>query len=400
MLELITLTLENEMDLVLAQKKASKLSDILKLSLSTQATFVTAIAELCRVVIDFTDTGVLSLGLIQKANRYSLSGIIQYDGIKGTEIPEESFFYAKKLVPLFQNYVLSDKIVVEIGINLPRSVTLDQVRLKFLKDYFETEPPISAYEEIKRRNLELFIIAEDKDAQLKQSKYIDDKRNEFISIASHELKTPITIIKAYTQLALSGKAACSEQVKDFLMKIDAQSTKLRNLVQQLLDSSKIENGKLDYNYEEVDFNSFLEDTSFLLTHLLPSHKLKVELGPQVRVKLDKERMDQVFTNLISNAGKYSKAGTRVFLRTSVCGKGNLTVSVTDEGIGMSAESLEKIFQKFHRDKQVVKGYSGLGMGLYIASEIITGHGGRIWVESAKDVGSTFFFSLPGLASAE
>ncbi|MFD2162379.1 sensor histidine kinase [Paradesertivirga mongoliensis] len=396
MLELITLTLENEMDLVLAQKKASKLSEILKLSLSTQATFVTAIAELCRVVIDFTDTGVLSLGLVQKSNRYSLSGIIQYDSVKGSTISDESFFYAKKLVPLFQNYELADKVIIEIGINLPRSISLDQVKIKFLKDYFDTEPPISAYEEVKRKNLELFLIAETKDAQLRQSKYIDEKRNEFISIASHELKTPITIIKAYTQLALMGKEACSEQVRDFLLKIDAQSTKLRNLVQQLLDTSKIENGRLEYNYEEVDFNSFIQEASFLLTHLLPKHELTVELGASVMVKLDRERMDQVFTNLISNAGKYSRAGSKVVLRTAICKKGNLTVSVADEGIGMSEESIEKIFQKFHRDKQVVNGYSGLGMGLYIASEIINDHGGKIWVESTKDVGSTFFFSLPGM----
>lgn len=398
MLELITLTLENEMDLVLAQKKASKLSEILKLSLSTQATFVTAIAELSRVVIDFTDTGILSLGLVQNANRYTLSGIIQYDDIKGSAITEESFFYAKKLVPLFQNYTLAEKVLVEIGINLPRSISLDQVRLKFLKDYFETEPPISAYEEVKRKNLELFIIAADRDAQLRQSKYIDEKRNEFISIASHELKTPITIIKAYTQLALMGKEACSQQVKDFLLKIDAQSTKLSNLVQQLLDTSKIENGKLEYNYEEVDFNVFIDDSAFLLTHLLPNHVLSVELGPKVRVKLDRERMDQVFTNLVSNAGKYSKTGSRVVIKTKVCDKGILTVSITDEGIGMSADSVEKIFQKFHRDKQVIKGYSGLGMGLYIASEIINDHGGKIWVKSVENVGSTFFFSLPGIDS--
>jgi signal transduction histidine kinase len=398
MLELITLTLENEMDLVLAQKKASKLSEILKLSLSTQATFVTAIAELSRVVIDFTDTGILSLGLVQNANRYTLSGIIQYDDINGSVITEESFFYARKLVPLFQNYTLAEKVLVEIGINLPRSISLDQVRLKFLKEYFDTEPPISAYEEVKRKNLELFIIAADRDAQLRQSKYIDEKRNEFISIASHELKTPITIIKAYTQLALMGKEACSQQVKDFLLKIDAQSTKLGNLVQQLLDTSKIENGKLEYNYEEVDFNVFIDDSAFLLTHLLPNHELTVELGPKVRVKLDRERMDQVFTNLVSNAGKYSKTGSRVVIKTKVCDKGILTVSITDEGIGMSADSVEKIFQKFHRDKQVIKGYSGLGMGLYIASEIVNDHGGKIWVKSVENVGSTFFFSLPGIDS--
>ncbi|HEX8377883.1 MAG TPA: HAMP domain-containing sensor histidine kinase [Pedobacter sp.] len=398
MLELITLTLENEMDLVLAQKKASKLSELLKLSISTQATFVTAIAELCRVVIDFTDTGILSLGLKQENNRFSLSGIIQYEAVAGAELSEESFFYAKKLIPLFQNYILSDKAVIEIGINLPRSVKLDPLTLKFLKDYFATEPPISPYEEVKRKNLELFVIAEDKDAQLRQSKYIDDKRNEFISIASHELKTPITIIKAFTQLALSGKSECSGQVKDFLKKIDAQSTKLNNLVQQLLDTSKIENGKLHYNYEEMEFNSFMEETSFLLTHLLPNHKLKLKLGEKIKVKIDRERMDQVLTNLITNAGKYSKSGSLVTVRTAITDTGDLKVSVTDEGIGMSNESIDKIFQKFHRDKQVVKGYSGLGMGLYIASEIITDHGGKIWVESIENSGSTFYFSLPAMPS--
>ena len=145
-------------------------------------------------------------------------------------------------------------------------------------------------------------------------------------------------------MALMGKAECSQQVKDFLLKIDAQSTKLTNLVQQLLDTSKIENGKLEYNYEEVDFNAFMVDAAFLLTHLLPNHELIVELGSAVKIKLDRERMDQVFTNLISNAGKYSRAGSRVCLRTAVCDKGNLTVSVTDEGIGMSKESIEMIFQ--------------------------------------------------------
>lgn len=398
MFELITLTLENEMDLVLAQKKASKLSEVLKLSLSTQATFVTAIAELSRVVIDFTDNGVLTLGLIQTANRYSLSGIIKYIGIGGAVIPEGSYFYARKLVPSFQITREADVVTIEIGINLPRSLSLDLVKIKLLQEFFKTEPSVSAYEEIKKKNLVLFNIAEDKDAQLKQSKYIDDKRNEFISIASHELKTPITIIKAYTQLALSGKEQCSDKVKDFLMKIDAQSNKLRNLVQQLLDTSKIENGKLEYNYEEIDFNTFINQTSFLLTHLLPNHKLTVDLGVDIKVRLDRERMDQVLTNLISNAGKYSKAGSQVLLKTTITSKGDLTVSVTDEGIGMSQVSIGKIFQKFHRDKQVIQGFSGLGMGLYIASEIITDHGGQIWVESTKDKGSTFYFSLPGIVN--
>ena len=394
MVELITLTLENEMDLVLAQKKASKLSEVLKLSLSTQATFATSIAEICRVVIDFTDSGVLSLGLVKHSQRYSLAGVIKYQAVDGNIIPEESYFYARKLVPSFEITIQAGVVVIEVGINLPKSINLDVNKVKLLKDVFEKEPSMSAYEEIKKKNLELFHIAEDKDAQLRQSKYIDDKRNEFISIASHELKTPITIIKAYTQMALSGKADCSDLVKDFLLKIDAQSTKLRNLVQQLLDTSKIENGKLEYNFVEVNFNEFIHDTSFLINHINPRHKIEISLSENVRVRIDKDRMDQVFTNLISNAGKYSKEGSVISLKTTIDPKGELIVSIIDRGIGMSGASLEKIFHKFHRDKQVINGYSGLGMGLYIAAEIVNDHGGRIWVESTINKGSAFSFCLP------
>jgi signal transduction histidine kinase len=399
MFELVNLTLENEMDLVLAQKKAVKIAEVLKLTLSTQATFATAITELARVVIDYTDTGVLSLGLIQESNRYSLMGTIKYETLAESKIPEESYYYAKKLVPAFNMFSEAGMEFIEVRINLPRSIGLNREKIHHTKDFFKNEPPISAYEEIKKRNYELFLIAEDKNQQLKQSKYIDDKRNEFISIASHELKTPITIIKAYTQLALSKKEQCSNHVIDFLMKIDAQSTKLKNLVQQLMDSAKIENGKLEYNYQVVDFNTFIEDATFLITHLLPNHRLIIEMGPDVQVKIDRERMDQVLTNLISNAGKYSKAGSLVTLRTVVDSAGALTVSIDDEGIGMSKENIERAFEKFHRDGDVIDTYAGLGMGLYIAYEIVKDHSGKMWVESVKGKGSTFYFSLPVLPAA-
>ena len=152
MVELIKLTLENEMDLVLAQKKASKLSEVLKLSLSTQATFATAIAELCRVVIDHTDTGVLFLGLSNEKNRYSLSGIIEYKEIEGIKIAEESYYYVKKLRPFFNVSSDTETAVLEISINLPRSANLNPERVSLLKDLFEQEPPMSAYEEIKKKN--------------------------------------------------------------------------------------------------------------------------------------------------------------------------------------------------------------------------------------------------------
>lgn len=396
MFELVNLTLENEMDLVLAQKKAVKVAKALKLTLSTQATFAAAVTELARVIIDFTDTGVLSLGLKQDLSRYSLTGIIKYETIEGAKISENDYYYVKKLVPAFSVSTEDTLEVIEVSISLPISVNLNNEKVQGMQALFASEPPISAYEEIKKKNFELFLIAEDKNQQLRESKYIDEKRNEFISIASHELKTPITIIKAFTQLALSGKEQCSDHVKDFLLKIDVQSTKLKNLVQQLMDSAKIENGRLQYNYELVDFNTFINEAFFLISHLLPNHRFKIEIGANVQVKLDKERIDQVLNNMVTNAAKYSKAGSLVTLRTAIDSEGDLVVSVDDEGIGMTENNMERVFEKFHRDNEVIKGYSGLGMGLYIASEIIKDHSGKMWVESVKGQGSTFYFSLPAL----
>ncbi|WP_256014248.1 sensor histidine kinase [Desertivirga xinjiangensis] len=396
MTELVSISLENEMDLVLAQKKSVKLCELLKLSISTQATFATAVAEIARVVIDFTDSGILSLGLLNEYGRYALIADIRYRFLDGATIMEDSFFYARKLVPAFDVSVKDDTVNILISIHLPRSLNLNTGRISVLEDYFENEPPVSAYEEIKKKNLVLFQIAEDREAELKLSKLMDEQKNEFISIASHELKTPITIIKAYTQLALSGREDCTDSMKGFLRKIDEQSSKLKNLVKQLLDTSKIENGRLEYNYEVVDFNVFIEENTFLVTHLVSDHTLLLESGPEVKVSLAKDRMEQVLTNLISNAAKYSKSGTRITLKTSMSNEGDLLVSVADEGIGMSEETATRIFEKFYRNKQVVHEYSGLGMGLYIASKIVSNHGGKLWVESVLGQGSTFHFSLPVL----
>ncbi|RYZ45232.1 MAG: HAMP domain-containing histidine kinase, partial [Sphingobacteriales bacterium] len=232
----------------------------------------------------------------------------------------------------------------------------------------------------------------------RQSRIIDEKKTEFISVASHEIKTPITIIKAYTQIAKTMGDQCSPEVSELLSKVDVQTNKLLSLIHQLLDISKIENGNLAYSKEAVSLNLFVQDMVTVISNVVPEHKLHVSLGDDVTISIDRLRMEQVFSNLIVNAAKYSRGATSININASNDRPGYATISVQDYGIGMSAKSMESIFNKFYRDEDVMTTHSGLGMGLYIASKIISDHGGEIWAESTEGGGSTFYFTIPEAAS--
>ncbi len=231
-----------------------------------------------------------------------------------------------------------------------------------------------------------------KEAELLHSKMLDDKKDEFISIASHELKTPLTTIKAYTQLALSA-ANTSEKVQEFLSTIDQQINKLSFLLNELLDVSRIQAGKLKMTTEEIEFSSFLQSTLNSIQQITPHHKIILENNHSVKVMADPMRLEQVIANLISNAAKYSPGKDKIFVN-SVTEDHRITISVSDSGIGISQQNLEKIFTRFYRIDESLKNFSGLGIGLYISSEIIKQHSGKIWAESSPNVGSTFYFELP------
>lgn len=398
MIAIVTISLENEMDLVLAHRRTMRVAEKMGLTIATQTTFATAVSEIARTVIEHTDNGNLVIGLEQNKQRYALKANVSFDSSIHFTNADEGFYYAQKLVPEFNlSSSLNGDNLIEMKIGLPRSLKLDPIKISLLRKYFEDEPPINAYEEIKKRNLTLNRKAEEQEEELRLSKIIDDQKTEFLSIASHEIRTPITIIKAYTQMVKSLKDQCSDKVKDILEKVDLQSTKLVLLVQQLMDVSKIETGNIEYKLEETEFNPFLEETLAGLKNILPNHSLQVSLCNNFLVNIDKLRMEQVLSNLVGNSAKYSHKNTNIHV---VCGDavdGFVTLAVKDEGIGMSAATIESIFNKFYRDKDITKTYSGLGIGLYITAKIIADHGGKIWVESTEGKGSVFYFSLPVLA---
>jgi signal transduction histidine kinase len=401
--EITRLSLENEMDLVLGHKRSIRLGELLNLSVASQTSFTTAISECCREVLERTGSGLLLVQIVQEGGKSFLTATIRYkDPGTGIEHPSTrgALDYARRLVTHFTVYQKEFLNNIELRINIPRAGKLTDIKIAQIIESFRKENPSSPYEQVKLKKEELKKIAAEQEEQLIRSKYVNDKKTEFLSIASHELKTPLTTIKAFTQLALMEGEGLPENIRMYLSKINLQSEKLNKLIQQLLDISKVESGQLDFAMEEVPMNVYIRDTISLIAKTIPTNPIFIELKEEVIAKVDKLRLEQVFSNLLVNAAKYSKERSPIRVFVVPDAAKTIRISVKDEGIGMSEQNIRRVFEKFFRAEEIVRSYSGLGMGLYIASKIIHAHGGRIWIDSQLDVGSTFHFSLPYLRPAE
>lgn len=228
-----------------------------------------------------------------------------------------------------------------------------------------------------------------------ERKQLEQQKDEFVSIASHELKTPITSVKAYTQiLGRRFQKAGDKESVELIEKMDSQLDKLTDLIGDLLDVTKIEAGRIQFHESYFDFNQLVDETVEELQRTTDKHHIIIELKSDVTVYGDHDRLGQVLTNFMTNAVKYSPQGDKIIVRT-VVGKGNVTLSVQDFGVGLSQEDQAKVFDRFYRVGGADQAtYPGLGLGLYISADIIKRHKGIVWVESTKAKGSTFYFSIP------
>ncbi|WP_158797489.1 ATP-binding protein [Pedobacter sp. L105] len=224
-----------------------------------------------------------------------------------------------------------------------------------------------------------------------------EKKDEFIGIASHELKTPLTSLKAYLQLMSNyKKETVPPQVKNFIVKAEGSLGKLQNLVNDLLDVSKIQAGKLHFSMVPLNINQLINTCVENATYMFPDYNISYKAGEDYQVKGSAERLEQVLMNLINNAVKYSPLHKDILISVEQ-EEQDVKISVTDFGIGLSPGQQEKIFERFYRvdDKNFMA--SGLGMGLYISMEIINNHKGRMGVNSKINKGSTFYVLLPLLS---
>jgi PAS domain S-box-containing protein len=224
---------------------------------------------------------------------------------------------------------------------------------------------------------------------------LEQRKNEFISMASHELKTPITSLKGFTHvLQRRFTREGDEQALHYLLRIETQLNKLAKLINDLLDISKMQAGKLDFQEELVDLTALIDEVVEAVQETTTTHHISIEERADIRVVGDKDRLGQVLINLLTNAIKYSPHANKVIVRAVTDGE-YATVSVQDFGIGIAAIHHQHVFERFYQVTEArEKTYPGLGIGLYIVHTIIKRHHGNIWVESSQGEGATFFFTLP------
>ena len=239
-------------------------------------------------------------------------------------------------------------------------------------------------------------------AEIRERKNVEEalreseaRKDEFISMASHELKTPLTSLKGFTNLLQRRLTKQGDkQALHFLARMEEQLDKLTKLVSELLDVTKMQTGKLEFREERFFLNELVRETLENLQGTTETHHLQLEEVTDAQVPGDKDRLGQVLINLLTNAIKYSPEANTVIVRVSA-DEHNAIVSVQDFGIGIAETHQEKIFERFYQvNDDTEKTFRGLGIGLYISSQIVRGHHGRLWVESAKGAGATFYVSLP------
>jgi PAS domain S-box-containing protein len=225
-----------------------------------------------------------------------------------------------------------------------------------------------------------------------EQKMKEQKKDEFISIASHEMKTPLTSAKAYLQL-LEMSVGENNETLLYAQKASDAIERLNKLISELLDASRIQHGKLNYNNMLFNLEEMIDNTIENVQYSYTTHKIIKTGSITQSIFGDRDRLQQVVINLLTNAIKYSPKANEVIVNVEEQNN-HVKISITDKGIGMSEKHLEKIFDRYYRVEEHAIHFQGLGIGLYISYDIVKRHQGNMWVESTPEQGSTFYFTLP------
>ena len=232
---------------------------------------------------------------------------------------------------------------------------------------------------------------------------IEERKDMFITMASHELKTPVTSIQGYVQVLLKMINDQNKKAEELpkpiflssLQTIDKQVSKLNRLITELLDLSKIETGQLHLNKQQFNLNQLVSETIKDLQQTTANHFITFQNGMEVDIVGDRDRIGQVLTNLLANAIKYSPKSDKIEVSLYKATDKDISVSIKDYGIGINHDEQSMIFERFYRAMgKEEQSFPGFGIGLFIANDIIQKHNGTMTVNSEKDKGSTFTFTIP------
>ncbi len=274
-----------------------------------------------------------------------------------------------------------------------------EIEVRFKNSFGKYRWHLSRAEAVKNENgrIKMWIATNTEIHKLKEE---EKRKEEFLKMVSHELKTPVTSIKGYVQLLLtlldSGKDVSTSQLplKPSLDRIDHQITRLTRLISEMLDLSRLEENKLELQKEKFSINDLVTETVQDINYTNTQHRISIEHEYKCDVFADRDRIGQVLINFITNAIKYSPESRDIGIKISKAKNDQVSVNVRDQGIGIDKKNHKNIFKRFYRiGGKSEETYSGFGIGLYLANEIVERHEGAISVKSKKGKGSDFCFTL-------
>ena len=341
--------------------------------------------------VDTASSGEEALKKILKNSYVLIILDVQMPEMDGFEVAEAISGYskAKETAIIFLSAAIANVNLITRGYSsggldyISKPVDMNILLLK-VKTFYRIYEQSRALNEMQTKLLE----------EIEFRKEAERKKDEFISIASHELKTPMTSIKGYIQLlerSLDKEDLETTRVR--LHKVQNQVEKLNLLVADLLDISKIESGKLKFNKKYFSFDKILDHIVEIMEQANPQVKFIKKGQINTEIFGDEMRIEQVIINFITNAIKYAPDSDEVHFTSELRGD-EIYFSVKDFGIGMANEHQQQNIDKFYRVEETSERFQGLGIGLYICQEIIERHEGKIGVNSEPDEGSEFYFTIP------
>src|SRR5216117_361097 len=307
------------------------------------------------------------------------------------------------------DYLVKPSEVEELRSTVARGIERRRLGLELKARVVELE---RANREVADLNSSLQLRIDEATAELKeryeQLKELDRMKSQFLSIASHELKTPITAMSGFLQVALrrvrrmsdgeGGQHPPGESLQAVLEQLEVvyrQTGKLARLIDELLDVSRIQTGRIEFRYGNVDLSELANEVATRMQLTTTAHEISVTRDSQSVVTADRDHLEQVLNNLVTNAIKYSPSGGAITIDVRPEDDGGVRLSVTDEGIGIPEKELDAIFGLFYRSPdRAARDAAGMGLGLYISKEIVVRHGGRIWAESGGTKGSRLNVTIP------
>jgi two-component system phosphate regulon sensor histidine kinase PhoR len=236
---------------------------------------------------------------------------------------------------------------------------------------------------------------------LTRLKQLERTREEFVANVSHELRTPLSLIKGYVETLLDGAKDNPEVETKFLQTIQRNSERLQFLIDDLLTISELESGRLKMNLQSVRLRSLVDRVLEDFKTQAESRRVALKNDmPELTARADSDRLQQVLGNLIGNAIKYGRSDGHVGVSGRLSATNSIELCVHDDGPGIPAESLERVFERFYRvDKARSREQGGTGLGLSIVKHIVQSHGGKVWAKSELGKGAAFYFTLPAKQEA-